>query len=52
VVRDACTRLNFARAKILGTVFNRVDFKNGNYAYAYRPYDPQDDEPEAAMRRN
>jgi succinoglycan biosynthesis transport protein ExoP len=52
VVRDARTRLSFAQAKILGTVLNRVDFRNGDYAYAYRPYDPQEDQPEAAMRRN
>jgi succinoglycan biosynthesis transport protein ExoP len=39
VIREACTRLNYARAKLLGTVLNRVDIRKGAYAYYYEPYE-------------
>jgi Mrp family chromosome partitioning ATPase len=38
VVREACSRLNYARAKILGVMLNRVNLRSGDYAYYYRPY--------------
>jgi Mrp family chromosome partitioning ATPase len=46
VVREAYGRLHFARAKILGTVLNRVDIRSGHYTYTYYPYDQHDDRPE------
>ena len=33
---EACSRLRYARAKILGVVLNRVDMKNGDYGYYHR----------------
>jgi succinoglycan biosynthesis transport protein ExoP len=36
VLREACARLSYARAKMLGTVLNRVDIRNGAYAYYYQ----------------
>jgi Mrp family chromosome partitioning ATPase len=38
VAREACARLTYARAKILGVVLNRVDLRSGNYAYYYGSY--------------
>ena len=38
VVREACSRLRYARAKILGVTLNRVDLRSGDYAYYHRLY--------------
>jgi Mrp family chromosome partitioning ATPase len=38
VVREACSRLNYARAKILGVMLNRVNLRSGDYAYYYHSY--------------
>jgi polysaccharide biosynthesis transport protein len=38
VVKEACSRLAYARAKVLGVVLNQVDMRNGDYAYYYRRY--------------
>jgi capsular exopolysaccharide synthesis family protein len=38
VVRDARSRLSYARAKILGVMLNRVNLRSGDYAYYYRSY--------------
>jgi capsular exopolysaccharide synthesis family protein len=38
VVREARSRLGKARSKILGVMLNRVDARNGGYAYYYRHY--------------
>ncbi|MBI4639264.1 MAG: polysaccharide biosynthesis tyrosine autokinase, partial [Candidatus Tectomicrobia bacterium] len=38
VVREACSRLSYARAKILGVVLNHVDMKNGDYVYYYHDH--------------
>ena len=35
-LKEACSRLRYARAKILGVVLNRVDMKNGDYGYYHR----------------
>jgi len=40
VVKQACTKLNYARAKILGMVLNRVDPNDGGYPSYRYPYDP------------
>jgi succinoglycan biosynthesis transport protein ExoP len=36
VVKEAQTRLNYARAKILGVVLNRMDPQRGTYSYYYQ----------------
>ena len=36
VVREARTRLSYARAKILGVVLNQLDMRHRQYAYYYR----------------
>ncbi len=33
VVREACWRLEYARAKVLGVVLNRMDVREGDYTY-------------------
>jgi capsular exopolysaccharide synthesis family protein len=38
VVKEACVRLGYAQAKILGMVLNRLDIHRGDYAYYYRHY--------------
>jgi polysaccharide biosynthesis transport protein len=38
VVKEACSRLSYARTKILGVLLNRVNLRNGDYAYSYSPY--------------
>ena len=38
VVKEAHSRLIYARAKILGVVLNRVNMQSGDYAYYYRHY--------------
>ena len=47
-VRAACTKLEFARAKIFGVVLNQVDVRHPDYKYYshyYRRYsEPSDDE--------
>jgi Mrp family chromosome partitioning ATPase len=40
VVRDARTRLTYARARILGVVLNQLHLRNRDYAYYYRKYAP------------
>jgi capsular exopolysaccharide synthesis family protein len=40
VIRQACLRLRAVRAKILGVVLNRVNIRNGDYAYYYYSYYP------------
>ena len=35
IVREARTRLEYARAKILGVVLNGVNLKSGDYSYYY-----------------
>ena len=37
-LKEACSRLRYARAKILGVVLNRVDMKNGDYRYYKRDF--------------
>jgi polysaccharide biosynthesis transport protein len=44
LVREACSRLRYARAKILGTVLNRVDMRDGNYGSYYWPHGSHDPE--------
>ncbi|MGE0824671.1 MAG: GumC family protein [Candidatus Binatia bacterium] len=50
IVKEARSRLVYARAKILGVVLNRVDMVQGDYAYYYGHYssyyrqsEPEDD---------
>jgi len=42
VVKEACARLSYARAKVLGTVLNKVDLQRSGYYYHnyyyYTPY--------------
>lgn len=38
VVKETHSRLEYAQAKILGVVLNRVNMQNGDYAYYYRDY--------------
>jgi len=38
LVRDAQSRLNYARAKILGVVLNRINMQGGDYPYYYYHY--------------
>jgi succinoglycan biosynthesis transport protein ExoP len=38
VVKRACSRLSYARAKILGVLLNRVDLRSRDYAYLYPSY--------------
>jgi len=38
VVKEAHSRLTYARAKVLGVVLNRVSMGSGDYAYYYRHY--------------
>jgi capsular exopolysaccharide synthesis family protein len=52
VVKDALARLNYARAKVLGTVLNRVDLRNGGYAYYYGSYDGHEERAAAAVPRS
>lgn len=42
VLKEACSRLNYAQAKVLGVVLNRVDIKNGDYAYDQHYYSTPD----------
>jgi capsular exopolysaccharide synthesis family protein len=35
VVKEACSRLRYARAKILGVVLNRMDIRDGDYTIYY-----------------
>jgi succinoglycan biosynthesis transport protein ExoP len=42
LVREGCARLRYARAKILGTVLNRVDMRDGPYASYYWPHESGD----------
>lgn len=42
LVREACSRLHYARAKILGTMLNRVDIRDGHYASYYWPHESRD----------
>jgi polysaccharide biosynthesis transport protein len=53
LVREACARLSYARAKILGTMLNRVDARDGNYASYYWPHESQEHnaDADAATRR-
>jgi polysaccharide biosynthesis transport protein len=37
-LKETCSRLRYARAKILGVVLNRVDMKNGDYRYYKRDF--------------
>jgi Mrp family chromosome partitioning ATPase len=46
-VRAACTKLEFARAKIFGVVLNQVDVRHPDYKYYshyYRRYSDRNDE--------
>jgi polysaccharide biosynthesis transport protein len=52
VVRDARARLSYARAKILGTVLNRVDLRQGGYAYYYGSYEGPKGRAAAASARS
>jgi capsular exopolysaccharide synthesis family protein len=36
VLQAACSRLQYAQAKILGVVLNGVDMNNGDYGYYHR----------------
>ena len=36
VLKEACSRLQYAQAKVLGVVLNRVDLNNGDYGYYHR----------------
>ena len=36
VVKEACARLGYAQAEILGVMLNRVNLRSGDYAYYYR----------------
>jgi len=36
VLKEACSRLQYAQAKVLGVVLNRVDMNNGDYGYYHR----------------
>jgi Mrp family chromosome partitioning ATPase len=38
VIKRACSRLSYARAKILGVLLNRVDLRSEDYAYLYASY--------------
>lgn len=38
LVKEACTRLHYARAKILGAVLNKIDMDRGDYGYYYGRY--------------
>jgi capsular exopolysaccharide synthesis family protein len=38
MLREACARLNFARARMLGTVFNRLDIRKVTYADYFQSY--------------
>jgi polysaccharide biosynthesis transport protein len=38
IVREAHARLNYARAKILGVLLNRVDLRSLDYVYYHTPY--------------
>jgi polysaccharide biosynthesis transport protein len=52
LLREACARLNYARAKMLGTVLNRVDVRQGAYAYYYQPYETYARAPRAEVHRS
>jgi hypothetical protein len=45
LVREAGSRLRYARAKILGTMLNRVDLHDGYYTSYYWPHESH--QPEA-----
>jgi polysaccharide biosynthesis transport protein len=51
LLKEACARLSYARAKMLGAVFNRVDVRKGAYAYYYRPYDEDNRDAETETSR-
>jgi capsular exopolysaccharide synthesis family protein len=38
VIKETCSRLEYAQAKILGVALNRVNMQSGDYAYYYRDY--------------
>ena len=40
LVKQACAKLRYARARILGMVLNRVDLNSGRYSNYRYPYDP------------
>jgi succinoglycan biosynthesis transport protein ExoP len=44
LVREACSRLRYARAQILGTLLNRVGTHDGYYASYYWPYESRQPE--------
>jgi polysaccharide biosynthesis transport protein len=45
LVREACARLRYARAKILGTMLNRVHSRDGHYASYYWPHEADEYDP-------
>ena len=49
VLKDACSRLQYAQAKVLGVVLNRVDLKNGDYGYYHRDFDRTTPSPEVTL---
>jgi capsular exopolysaccharide synthesis family protein len=51
-LREACARLSYARAKMLGTVLNRVDIRKGAYAYYYESYEVYNRDPRAEVQRS
>jgi capsular exopolysaccharide synthesis family protein len=50
LVREACSRLRYARANILGTMLNRVDIHDGHYASYYWTHEESGPEAEAEVR--
>jgi polysaccharide biosynthesis transport protein len=40
VLKEACSRLHYAQATVLGVVLNQVDIKNGDYGYDQYYYAP------------
>jgi succinoglycan biosynthesis transport protein ExoP len=51
-LRQAHARLSYARAKTLGMVLNRVDIRQGAYAYLYGHYDAYNGTPGTKARGN
>jgi polysaccharide biosynthesis transport protein len=49
VLQEACFRLRYARAKILGVVLNKVDLKNSHYDYYHLDYYRDVNVPEATV---
>ncbi|MBI3247460.1 MAG: polysaccharide biosynthesis tyrosine autokinase [Deltaproteobacteria bacterium] len=50
LVREACSRLDYVQAKILGVVLNQVDIQREGYDYYYGYYAPQYSDGEAVER--